>query len=107
MMGVTSYRESPTVSGLLELAARCEREEPSQALNHAIHDAVYPTIPVAYGKVRLLDYTTSLDAAVTLYKKKPDSIPTDPMLVCAAALRARAADAELTQAPDPRGKASP
>lgn len=34
-----------------------------------------------------LPYTTSLDAALTLYRTKPDRIPTDPLKACAEALR--------------------
>lgn len=36
-------------------------------------------------------YTESLDAAVTLYRVKPDTISTNPVKVCSEALKARRA----------------
>ena len=104
---------------LLALADRCEREEPSSPLNVAICFAIFgddkskwPTPPL------LRQFTTSLDAAVTLVPERWDTIvavmlttrdpaaarvfkgamypsfngeaKTEAMARCAAALRARA-----------------
>ena len=92
---------------LLDLADRAEREEPSKDLDGAIGYAVgaTPKAKPVYkrghyiGNKRVLlrieavwlPYTTSLDAAVTLYPKKPAIILSDPKKVCAGALRARVA----------------
>lgn len=90
---------------LLDLADRCEAEEPSREIDAAIASAVgwsdvrleYVSSftqdwhGVAVGETEGVDlvplWTTSLDAAVTLYKVKPDRIPSDPKKVCAEALR--------------------
>lgn len=102
---------------LLQLAERCETEEPSEALNEAIADAVDKP-DAAYGH--------SLDAAVTLapevggmniYDRRRDGPkrvvvvlyqsewvgitrafgPTIPLALCAAALRALASLQERGQ----------
>jgi len=56
---------------LLDLADRCEREEPSEDFDAAIFHAlerryVYPSSTAPYGSPKPPPYTTSLDAAVTL-----------------------------------------
>ena len=103
------------MSDLLKLAERCEREEPSFALERQIMYAVYsvpPQHPIEGDKPK--PYTTSLDAAVTLVpddceqwavatkKNMPRPIvaqvnegswyagATPALALCAAALRARA-----------------
>ena len=48
---------------LLDLAERCEREEPSRVLNEAIERAIHSGGPFP---ITTAPYTTSLDAAVTL-----------------------------------------
>jgi len=114
---------------LLELAERCEREEPSRELSVEIYYAITPArlrSPLWTG-----DFTTSLDAAVTLVPEgwvwavsqdaaavgPPDSsyigdelaMPcacegkTPALALCAAALKARAAVAEQTEASTKRG----
>jgi len=95
----------------LALAERCEREEPGADLDSAIWKALFPAEPSANWE----DYTSSLDAAVTLVpngngyiagKKSIDTADgvvfgsertvrvtasTPALALCAAALRARAA----------------
>ncbi|HEY1034999.1 MAG TPA: hypothetical protein VGE09_08460 [Pseudoxanthomonas sp.] len=70
---------------LLQIADRCEREGPSFDLDCKIERLCEPHRAKQICNAR--PYTTSLDAAVTLYKTKPDRISTDPMKVCAEALR--------------------
>ena len=67
-------------------------EEGSRKLDYRIHallhnqtsewvweqDFVHHDIP---------HYTTSLDAALTLYRDRPDFVPSDPRLTCVDALR--------------------
>lgn len=113
------------MTDLLELADRCEREEPSRALDFAIARAVFPEVFRSKLDPHLPRFGTSLDAAVTLvpgnvfreqdgprpFTKIPDAAPnvwrcritrfrpfadvfgwaaTEPLAICAAALRARA-----------------
>ena len=110
-----------TAAELIALAERCEREEPSAALNFAIWEAVYARrAPVGTFEEWVAPaYTASLDAAVTLvpdgwswFCEGPASISaaahiwnpsarasaeyrslakTPALALCAAALRARAA----------------
>jgi hypothetical protein len=111
---------------LLQLADRCEREEPSRALDAAIENVLTGGSPADLSYIladvetttRPPAYTTSLDAAVTLVRKRwghvlrdiPGIMPTAtvvsgflgdsidatartlPLALCAAALRARAAE---------------
>ncbi len=101
---------------LLQLAASCERESPSREIDCHIAFFVTGDLqvgvkgplkaPLPYMLSEAVEhprdlqllanddnidmiprYTTSLDAAVTLYKEKPQNIPSDPMKVCAEALR--------------------
>ena len=85
---------------LRALADRVEREEPSRELDAAVlgacgHQAVnrgqrmgWEYRQNGFGIWRSMPSpTTSLDAAVTLYKQKPETISIDPRKVCAEALR--------------------
>lgn len=91
-----------TPEALLELADRVEREEPSRIIDGEVACAagwlqvyhrpkyrklmgISPDRP--RGLSVIPSYTTSLDAAVTLYKRKPEVISSDPRKVCAEALR--------------------
>ena len=123
---VTTEEHYVNTSQLLELAERCEREEPSDMLDWAIQEQAVDTpgtpLPVK-------PYTTSLDAAVTLVpsegvawwelsvepsypagagsraevffddERKSDTrgdASTSALALCAAALKARAAIAKRT-----------
>ncbi len=131
-----SRETDPTPSAvLLALAERCEREEPSKLLDCDIERAISGLGPDA--GIRMdwtADYTTSLDAAVTLVPEGwrtaniaqgPIKYPswacelfgaiegiahgyakTEVMARCAAALRARAAVAEASVSPE-RSEAVP
>ena len=83
-----------TRSELEALAERVEREEPSDDINELVRVAVGASrIKNSAGDMDPPAYTTSLDAAVTLYLKRPDTISSDPRKVAADALRARAQEA--------------
>ena len=109
---------------LLELATRCEREDPSPKLNEAIALAMrfnFMSLPDDASAADVPRYTTSLDAAVTLVLEDTDwqvgrvgsesvagiypvarhpfathkaTAATPALALCAAALKARAAIAE-------------
>lgn len=75
---------------LLSLAARCEAASgPDRAIDRAIGEAVHAGTGWVGDIVGLgyLRYSASLDAALSLYKVRPDRIPTDPLKACAEALR--------------------
>lgn len=57
------------------------RSDPEQGEGHWIHPR--------YGKTYALDYTTSIDAAATLYPEMPERVPSDPLNACIEALKAR------------------
>lgn len=104
------------MSALLDLAARCEAAtEPDRELDAMIavavdfvgEDSNPPSARALHtdfggsnsfadiGKhwPRLPPYTASLDAAMSLYLRVPERIPSNPCLAAAEALRQRAEDA--------------
>lgn len=80
------------MADLLELAARCEAATgPDSALDHAIFETVYGR---KYRFASLNDdgpaFSWSIDAAMSLYLRTPERVPSDPRLCAAEALRQRA-----------------
>jgi hypothetical protein len=89
---------------LLELAARCEAATGADRdLDLAIYAALGAVAPVGDDQYWLSPdkatrhyesliphYTSSIDAALTLFKVLPGKVPTNPRAVCAEALRALA-----------------
>ena len=61
-------------------------KEGSRDLDWQIHAEI---IGLASKGLHLPHYTTSLDAALTLYWKKPNKMPTDPIKACIEALNQR------------------
>jgi hypothetical protein len=93
-------------AALLDLAGRVEAATgPDQELDVAIVYALHPDIgkyegqcigddPIfwhePYRKQRCPCFTASLDAAMTLYVRLPERVPSNPRLATAEALRQRA-----------------
>jgi hypothetical protein len=77
-------------SALLELASRCEKATgPDRELDLAIALAVGDETWAEPDRAKLY-YTASLDAAMSLYLRVPERIPSDPRKATAEALRQRA-----------------
>lgn len=94
----TRAEEVSEHEALMALADRLEREEPSRELDEAIalvvgwsfsdrHEVFRWRDPSAVYWMGVPNFSESLDAAVSLYKVRPATIPADPMKVCAEALR--------------------
>ena len=71
------------------LIAELERAtKGSRELDEAIHRIVAPEEwTIQNSPFTWPDYTDSLDAALTLYKTRPDMIPTNPLKACVEALK--------------------
>lgn len=87
---------------LRDLIARVEAAQGPDAdldrmIDHYVPRGPQPAFHLALSlrdKWKVPAYTASLDAALTLYRERPDVIPTDPRKATAAALRARLAEME-------------